>query len=56
MLLRYQERMHVSWYVAAIETPWEEIEKAHYVWSLDAERDKLENRKAEIASRKQNGN
>jgi hypothetical protein len=42
MLIRYQERMHVSYEDAAMKTPWSEIERAFYIWSLDSERDKLE--------------
>lgn len=45
MLFRYMEGMHLS-YRQAIETPWAEIERAFYIWSLDTERVKLEERKA----------
>jgi hypothetical protein len=38
MLFRYQERMHLSYEQAAIQTPWAEIERAFYIWSLDKER------------------
>ncbi len=42
MLFRYQERMHLSYEEVTKKTPWAEIERAFYIWSLDSERDKLE--------------
>jgi hypothetical protein len=41
MLFRYQERMKIS-YKEAATTPWQEIQRAFYIWSLDYDRDKLE--------------
>jgi hypothetical protein len=38
MVFRYQERMRLSYHQAAIETPWSEIERAFFIWSLDAEK------------------
>ena len=49
MLFRYQERLHLS-YDEVINTPWSEIERAHYVWSLDSSRDKLELKRQEAKS------
>jgi hypothetical protein len=50
MLYRYQEHFHLS-YQQAIETPWAEIERAHFVWSLEAKRVKLEEKRQEFQSR-----
>jgi hypothetical protein len=41
MMFRYMERMHLS-YAQALNTPWSEINRAFYIWSLDSERAKLE--------------
>lgn len=49
MLLRYMERLHLSYREAAIETPWAEIERAFYLWSLDNDRDKLETERQKAA-------
>lgn len=46
MLFRYMERLGISYQEAALETPWAEIERAFYIWSLDSESDKLKERKA----------
>jgi len=35
------ERFHLS-YREALDTPWSEIERAIFIWSLDSERGKLE--------------
>lgn len=40
-VFRYMERLHLS-YQQALETPWAEIERALFIWSLDGDRDKLE--------------
>jgi hypothetical protein len=42
MAFRYQERMRLSDYQMEFETSWESIERAHLIWSLDGESDKLE--------------
>lgn len=38
------ERLHIS-YAEAIATPWEEVERAFLVWSLDNDRAILEEKK-----------
>lgn len=40
MLFRYMERLHLS-YEQALTTPWAEVERAFYIWSLDADRDRF---------------
>jgi hypothetical protein len=45
MLFRYQERMNISYTQAAIETPWAEIERAFFVWCLDAERAEIDDKR-----------
>lgn len=44
---RYRERMHLS-YVDAINEPLEEVNRAILIWSLDAERDKLESERRKM--------
>lgn len=51
MLLRYMERLHLS-FQEAISEPWSEIERAHFVWSLEAERDKLEAKRQAFKDRR----
>lgn len=41
MFFRYQERFHLS-YEQACSTPWEQIEFAMFIWSLDSDHAKLE--------------
>jgi hypothetical protein len=53
MLFRYQERMHIT-YQEVCATPWEQIERAFFIWSLDSRRDKLEaDRQAHKAAARQ---
>ncbi|SIS11310.1 hypothetical protein [Williamsia sterculiae] len=40
MLVRYADKRGISYNEAAAD-PFQEIERAFFVWSLDAERDKL---------------
>lgn len=35
------ERLHLS-YREVLETPWSEIERAFFIWSLDKDHDNLE--------------
>lgn len=51
MLLRYQERFHLS-YEQVVNEPWEAIERAHFVWSLEEERANLEAKRQEFKSRR----
>lgn len=37
MLFRYMEALHVS-YWEAVATPWTEIERAFFIWSLDKDK------------------
>lgn len=38
------ERLHIS-YAEAVATPWEEVDRAFYIWSLDSDRAILEEKK-----------
>lgn len=38
---QYRERMHLS-YAEASQEPWEEVQRALFIWSKQDERDKLE--------------
>lgn len=48
-LFRYRERFGLS-YNEAMNEPAEEIERALLIWSLDAQRDKLESERQKMRS------
>lgn len=51
MLYRYQEHFHLT-YQQAIETPWCEVERAHFIWSLESQHAKLEEKRQQFKAAK----